>query len=64
MKISANKLYHSRFRNFEWVDHLDFRGQRPDTPSGNPKKYHRLWSKNLRSYLKRESIKEINSYER
>lgn len=61
MKQSANKLYHFRFKNWEWVDHLDFRGQRPDTPKGNPKKYHREWSKPLRSWLKRETIKEINN---
>lgn len=61
MKQSANKLYHSRFKNCEWVDHLDWRGQRPDTPKGNPKKYHREWSKPLRSWLKRETIKEINN---
>lgn len=63
MKQSANKLYLSRFKNYEWVDHLDFRGQRPDTPKGNPKKYHREWSKSLRTWLKRETIKEIKSYE-
>jgi len=60
MKQTANKLYRYRF-GWDWVDHLDWRCQRPDTPKGNPKKYHREWSKMLRTWLKRETIKEINN---
>ena len=62
MKRTANRLYRDRF-GWDWCDHLDWRGQRPDTPKGNPKKYHREWSKTLRAYLKRETDKEIKSSE-
>lgn len=62
MKQTANKLYRYRFA-WDWGDHLDWRGQRPDTPKGNPKKYHREWSKPLRAWLKREFKKELEKYD-